>query len=127
MINGVALATAVVGGASAFVCLACVATIFAHGRDLVSMRDRIIVGLLLANTVFSSANAVPVNSLGFSGGACGKPARLQKQDLALSRALRPEKVQGHKRRLARARWGDEHGAAADRQRVGQLIQNLGDG
>ena len=51
-INYIVIATAAVGGASTLICLSIVATIVAHGHDRVSMRDRIIVGLMLANAVY---------------------------------------------------------------------------
>ena len=57
-INIVVFATAAVGMASAAVCIAVTATIVAHGRDRVSMRDRIVVGLMMANAVYSTANAI---------------------------------------------------------------------
>jgi len=62
-INSVVYATAMVGGASAVACIAIAATIVAHGRDRDSMRDRIVVGLMLANAVYSTANAIPLNAL----------------------------------------------------------------
>jgi len=54
-INLIVLVTSVVGGVSTFVCLAVIATIFAHGVDQESLRDRIIVGLMLANAVCVNA------------------------------------------------------------------------
>jgi hypothetical protein len=62
-INVVVFATAMVGAASAAACLVVVATIVAHGRENRAMRDRIIVGLMLANAVYSTANAIPLNAL----------------------------------------------------------------
>jgi hypothetical protein len=73
-INAIVLATAVVGGASAAVCLAVATTIVAHGRDRVSMRDRIVVGLMLTNTVYSTANAIPLNALRSGVVDCGRLA-----------------------------------------------------
>ena len=62
-INAVVFATSMVGGVSAVACLAVAATIVAHRRDRVSMRDRIVVGLMMANAVYSTANAIPLNAL----------------------------------------------------------------
>jgi hypothetical protein len=73
-INTIVLATTVVGGASVVACLMVVAAIVAHGRARVSMRDRIVVGMMLANTVYSSANAIPLNSLATHVADCGELA-----------------------------------------------------
>jgi hypothetical protein len=66
------LATALVGGVSAAVCLAVVATIWAHERDRVSLRDRIVVDLMVANTVYSTANAIPLNAVSNDIQTCGR-------------------------------------------------------
>jgi len=73
-INLVVLATATVGGVSAAVCIAVAATIVAHGRDRVSMRDRIVVGLMMINAVYSTANAIPLNALRTGVLDCGRLA-----------------------------------------------------
>jgi hypothetical protein len=73
-INSVVFATATVGGASAAACLSVAATIVAHGRDRVSMRDRVVVGLMLANAVYSTANAIPLNALHTDLLDCGRHA-----------------------------------------------------
>jgi len=73
-INAVVFATAVVGGVSVLVCLAVVATIVAHGHDRVSARARIIVGLMMANAVYSTANAIPLNALLTGVVDCGRLA-----------------------------------------------------
>jgi serine/threonine protein kinase len=73
-INLIVFATALVGGASAAACLVVVATIAAHGRDRVSMRDRIVVGLMMANAVYSTANTIPLNALRSSVIDCGRLA-----------------------------------------------------
>jgi hypothetical protein len=73
-INAVVLATEIVGGVSATACIAVVTTIVAHGRDRVSMRDRIIVGLMLANAVYSTANTIPLNALRSGVLDCGRVA-----------------------------------------------------
>jgi hypothetical protein len=70
-INLVVLATATVGGASAAACIAVATTIVAHGRDCTSMRDRIVVGLMMANAEYSTANAIPLNALRTGVVDCG--------------------------------------------------------
>lgn len=70
-VNAIVLATSIVGGVSVVVCLMVVVAIIAHGHDRVSMRDRIIVGMMIANAVYSSANAIPLNRLGTHGANCG--------------------------------------------------------
>jgi hypothetical protein len=73
-INVIVFATAAVGGASAASCFAVAATIVAHGHDRVSMRDRIVVGLMMANAVYSTANAIPLNALRTDVVDCGRLA-----------------------------------------------------
>jgi hypothetical protein len=73
-INLVVFDTAAVGGASAATCVAVATTIVAHGRDRVSTRDRIVVGLMLANAVYSTANAIPVDALRTGVVDCGRLA-----------------------------------------------------
>jgi hypothetical protein len=70
-INLIVFATATVGGASAVACFAVVMTIVAHGHDLY-MRDRIVLGLILFNAVYSTANAIPLNALRTGGVDCGR-------------------------------------------------------
>ena len=72
LINHIVLATSVVGGVSAGMCILVVLTILAHRRDLVSMRDRIIVGLMMANAVYSIANILPLNALSDDHTTCGE-------------------------------------------------------
>lgn len=60
-INEIVIATAVVGGLSVIACLVVIVQIIAHGRDAIAMRDRIIVGIMIANSIYSSANAIPLN------------------------------------------------------------------
>ena len=55
-------------------CLVVVATIVAYGHDRVSMRDRIVVGLMMANVVYSTANAIPLNALRTGVVDCGRLA-----------------------------------------------------
>jgi hypothetical protein len=71
-INAVTYATAAVGGVSTATCVAVATTIVAHGRDRVCMRDRIIVGLMLANAVYSTANTIPLNALLTGTLDCGR-------------------------------------------------------
>jgi len=85
-INFVVFATAVVGGVSALVCLAVTTTIVAHSRDRVSMRDRIVVGLMMANAVYSTANAIPLNLLRTDTINCGRVA-LSFDTIRIGRAL----------------------------------------
>lgn len=68
------LITTVIGGASAIVCVAVVATIVAHGRDRASMWHRIVVGLMLSNAVYSTANTIPLNALHTGIVDCGRLA-----------------------------------------------------
>jgi serine/threonine protein kinase len=72
VVNYIVIATAAVGGASTVVCLGVVATIFAHGHDRASTRDRIIAGLMLSNAIYSSANAIPINGLLTGVTTCGQ-------------------------------------------------------
>jgi hypothetical protein len=75
-INSVVFATATIGGVSTAACLAVGLTIVAHSRDRESQRARIMLGLMVANAVHSSANAIPLAALLTSATHCG--------DLALS-------------------------------------------
>jgi hypothetical protein len=72
-INVVVFATAAVGGASAVACLAVATTVVAHRRDR-AMRDRIVIGLMLTNAVYSTANAIPLNALRTDFVDCGRLA-----------------------------------------------------
>lgn len=74
IINTIVFATSIVGGVSVAACLLVVLAIVAYGRDLVSMRDRIIVGLFLSNSVYSAANLVPINQLRTGFADCGQLA-----------------------------------------------------
>jgi hypothetical protein len=55
-------------------CIAVATTVLAHGRDRISMRDRIVVGLMLANAVYSTANTIPLNVLRTGVVDCGRLA-----------------------------------------------------
>ena len=72
--NMIVFATAVVGGVSAAVCLAVATTIVVHGHHCVSMRDRIVVGVMMANAVYSTANAIQLNALRTGVLDCGRLA-----------------------------------------------------
>lgn len=72
LINRIVTATAVVGVASAVACLIVILLLVAHSRDLVSMRDRIIIGLMVANVVYSIGNTIPLNRLRTGETDCGR-------------------------------------------------------
>ena len=74
VVNDIVYATGVVGAASATVCLAVAVTIVARGRDCISMRDRIVLGLMLINAVYSTANTLPLNELQTGAITCGRLA-----------------------------------------------------
>jgi hypothetical protein len=73
-VNRIVFATAMVGGASAAACIWVATTIVAHGHDRVSMRDRVVVGLMITNALYSVANAIPLNALRVSVVDCGRHA-----------------------------------------------------
>lgn len=70
--NTVSLVTAGIGAVSTLLCVEVVASIVANRRDLTSLRDRIIIGLLMSNAIFSSSNAVPVYLVDVSSLSCGQ-------------------------------------------------------
>lgn len=53
------LATSVFGGVSVIVCFSAIIVIIAYKKDLMTLRDRIILGLMVANVIFSIGNLVP--------------------------------------------------------------------
>ena len=61
-----------VGGISVVVCLFVITTMVAHGHDRISMRNRIVLGLMMTNTVYSSANIIPINELRTGVLDCGR-------------------------------------------------------
>jgi hypothetical protein len=71
--NVIVCATATVGAASAVACLAVVTTLVAHGRDR-AMRDRIVIGLIVVNTMYSTANVIPIHALRTDELDCGRMA-----------------------------------------------------
>lgn len=73
-INALVFITAVIGGVSTVVCLVVVVALVAHGRDRDAMRDRIVVGLMIANTIYSTANTLPLNALQSDVEDCGRHA-----------------------------------------------------
>eukprot|EP00035_Acanthoeca_spectabilis_P035896 m.36717 g.36717 ORF g.36717 m.36717 type:complete len:892 (-) comp7607_c0_seq1:99-2774(-) len=72
LINRLVLATAVVGGVSAAGCLAVVLGLLAYSRDVASMKDRMLIGMFLANFIYSLANSIPLNSLRTGPADCGE-------------------------------------------------------
>ena len=60
------VATAALGGASFVLCTWVAIVIIATGRSRVSLRDRIVVGLMIANAMFSVGSALPVNLWGMN-------------------------------------------------------------
>ena len=53
------IVTSVFGGISLIVCFCVVAVIIAHKKDQFYLRERIILGLMAANILYSGANLVP--------------------------------------------------------------------
>lgn len=74
LINHIVFATSVVGGISAAVCILVTITILAYGHDVTSMRDRVVIGLLLSNALYSAGSAVPVHELYTDINICGEAA-----------------------------------------------------
>lgn len=93
IMNNIVLATSVVGALSTVACVCVILLIVAHGKDLKSLRDRILIGLmssvsgpaqsvvvamltlvLLQNAVYSSANTLPFDQLRTDVENCGKLA-----------------------------------------------------
>lgn len=70
--NRLALATMVIGIISVLACLSVVAVILAHSRDLISLRERLILSMMIANLVYSSANALDLQSVELEPGKCGQ-------------------------------------------------------
>jgi hypothetical protein len=70
-INYIVLATSTVGAASVLACCAVIVVILAQGSNSESIRDRLIIGMMSANAVYSLANAIPLDSLVDSVTACG--------------------------------------------------------
>lgn len=71
-INGIVFSTAVIGGISVLGCVAVLVVIFGYSHDRASLRDRILVGLIASNAVYSSANCIPLNLLGTQVKNCGQ-------------------------------------------------------
>lgn len=85
LINKVIYGQSAVGAVSVVACLTVTVLIVAHGRDRVSMRVRIILGLVLTNAVYSSANVIPLNLLQTGAINCGRLA-LSSADIRFGRA-----------------------------------------
>eukprot|EP00035_Acanthoeca_spectabilis_P016995 m.354855 g.354855 ORF g.354855 m.354855 type:complete len:772 (-) comp16596_c0_seq3:195-2510(-) len=63
LINRIVLATSIIGGVSVVACVWVILAIVGYGKDRLSLRYRVIIGLMCANIVYSSANAIPINRL----------------------------------------------------------------
>jgi hypothetical protein len=61
--NRIVLATSIVGGVSILPCIVVILGIIAYGKDLMYIRSRIIMGLMISNIVYSIGNAIPVGML----------------------------------------------------------------
>jgi hypothetical protein len=61
--NHIVLATSIVGGMSILPCVVVILVIIAYGKDLMYIRSRIIIGLMMSNIVYSIANTIPVDML----------------------------------------------------------------
>jgi len=70
--NHIVLATSVVGGMSVVPCLFVILAIVAYGKDIMYIRARIIIGLMLSNIVYSVGNAIPVALLQTNVSTCGR-------------------------------------------------------
>jgi hypothetical protein len=71
-LNNMVIATAVVGGLSLALCLTVVVLIVAYSKDQYSLRNRILLNLMVANAVYSSANAIPFSIYSTSIESCGE-------------------------------------------------------
>jgi hypothetical protein len=70
-INHIVQVTSFIGGVSVLSCLTAITVIVVHGRQRVSMRARIIIGLMIANAIYSSAYVIPMNLLSADFQSCG--------------------------------------------------------
>ena len=71
-INSIVVATVVVGAFSVVLCLMVVVLIVAYSKDKLSLRNRILFNLMIANAVYSSANAIPISLYSTDIGSCGE-------------------------------------------------------
>eukprot|EP00035_Acanthoeca_spectabilis_P012687 m.229977 g.229977 ORF g.229977 m.229977 type:complete len:536 (+) comp15685_c0_seq11:6726-8333(+) len=71
-INRIVLATTAVGSISVAACVLVILIIVAYSKDVHSMPDRIIIGMMATNAIYSLANAVPLNYLHTDLSNCGK-------------------------------------------------------
>lgn len=69
--NDIVTATSVVGGVSVVACTYVIVLLFAWKKDVESSRFRIIIGLMFANAVYSTANTMPLELLGTGLDNCG--------------------------------------------------------
>ena len=70
-INIIVMVTSAVGSASVVACMMVVVVILAQGANTESIRDRLIIGMMSANAIYSLANAFPINGLVDSDSECG--------------------------------------------------------
>lgn len=71
-INKLTIAIQVIGSVSLVVCLGVIIALLAYSRDLGGIRDRVILGLMTANAVYSSANTMPLTMLKTGPEDCGQ-------------------------------------------------------
>jgi hypothetical protein len=70
--NRIVLATSITGSVSILPCIVVILVILAYGKDIMYIRSRIIIGLMISNIVYSIANAIPVAMLQTSVNNCGQ-------------------------------------------------------
>jgi len=70
-VNLIVVLTAAVGGISVLGCALVMVVIVGYKKDLLTSRDRVLLGLLVSNVIYSSANVIPLNYLRV-GADCGK-------------------------------------------------------
>jgi len=72
VINRVVMATVVVGATSLAACAVVITVIVAYSKDTHYFRERIILGLMIANMVYSGANVVQMDRISEGAIDCGK-------------------------------------------------------
>jgi hypothetical protein len=70
--NRIVMATSIAGGVSILPCIVVILVVVAYGKDLMYIRSRIIMGLMISNIVYSIGNAIPVAMLQTSVDTCGQ-------------------------------------------------------
>lgn len=73
-VNKLTLATAVVGGVSVVACLGVIGVIVSVGAHRRALRDRVVLTVMVANAIYSSANMIPENLLKDGAVGCGEAA-----------------------------------------------------